>query len=341
MSTWVNFKELRAKLDFEQVLRHYGVEVRRKGDQHQGFCPLPNHKGKKNSPSFSANLKRGIFKCFGCGAMGNVLEFAALMENVDLENGAAFRGVAVELQKRFCPELGSVTKADRKPAAKVEVDAAKEEDLPVVVNPPLDFGLKELDYNHPYLRARGFTRETIDEFGLGFCSRGFLKDRVAIPLHDHEGKLVGYAGRVVDDATISKENPRYRFPSKRKRAGKIIEFRKTLFLYNGFGVRAPADDLVVTEGFASVWWLHQNGYPQAVATMGADCSERQAELIVSLVKPSGRVWIIPDGDDAGRRFAQSLLLHVSPHRFMRWVKIEEGIQATDLSKEQLRACFTS
>jgi hypothetical protein len=29
--------------------------------------------------------------------------------------------------------------------------------------------------------------------------------------------------------------------------------------------------------------------------MGADCSEMQAELIVSLVKPNGRVWIVPDG----------------------------------------------
>ena len=64
MNTWIDFKTLRSKLDFEQVLRHYGVEVKRKGEQHHGFCPLPNHQGKKNSPSFSANLERGIFQCF-------------------------------------------------------------------------------------------------------------------------------------------------------------------------------------------------------------------------------------------------------------------------------------
>ena len=102
MSAWIDFKELRQKLDFEQVLRHYGVEVKRKGNQHVGFCPLPNHNGKKNSPSFSANLERGIFQCFGCGAKGNLLEFAALMANVDPKDGAAFRKVAVELQKQFC-----------------------------------------------------------------------------------------------------------------------------------------------------------------------------------------------------------------------------------------------
>jgi len=341
MAAWINFKELREKLDFEAVLHHYKVDVKRKGEQHHGFCPLPLHQGKKNSPSFSANLERGIFKCFGCGAEGNVLEFAALMENVDLENGAAFRRVAVELQKRFCPELQSAPKGDRKPTERKDADTAGAQDLPVVVNPPLDFELKGLDYNNKYLQGRGFTRDTIDEFGLGLCSRGFLKDRVAIPLHDHEGKLVGYAGRVVDDATISKDNPRYRLPSKRKRAGNIIEFRKTLFLYNGFRVQGPVDDLVVTEGFASVWWLHQNGYPYSVAAMGSDCSEKQVELIVSLVKPTGRVWILPDGDDAGRRFVQSVLLQVAPHRFVRWVVITEGSQPTDLSEEQLKSCFTT
>jgi DNA primase len=340
MSTWVNFKELREKLNFEAVLGHYGVDVKRKGEQHHGFCPLPLHQGKKNSPSFSANLERGIFKCFGCGASGNVLEFAALMENVDLENGAAFRGVALALQERFSPDLNA-SLGGKKATEKERTKSEPTVELPVVINPPLDFDLKGLDYNHTYLRARGFTKDTIDEFGLGFCSRRLLKNRIAIPLHDHEGKLVGYAGRVVDDETISKDNPRYRFPSKRERDGKVIEFRKALFLYNGCHVSAPADDLIVTEGFASVWWLYQHRYSSSVAAMGADCSEKQAELIVSLVKPTGRVWVLPDGDDAGRRFAQSVLLQVSPLRFTRWVKIAEGSQPTDLTEEQLKSCFTT
>ena len=339
MKTWIDFKELRRKLDFEQVLRHYGVEVKRKGNQHQGFCPLPNHQGKKNSPSFSANLERGIFQCFGCGAKGNVLEFAAMMEKADPKDGAALHKVAGELQKRFCPELGASTET-KPPATKPEKTEPKS-DLPVVVNEPLDFELKGLDRKHPYLLNRGFSQETIDHFGLGFCSRGLLKDRVAIPLHDHEGRLVGYAGRVVDDATISEDNPRYRFPGKRERDGKHFEFRKTLFLYNGFRVKALVDDLIVVEGFASVWWLHQNGLPSVVATMGADCSEKQAELIVSLVEPGGRVWFVPDGDKAGERYAQTLLLLVSPYRFVRWVKMADGKQPTGLSGEQLKTSFAT
>jgi len=339
MSAWVNFKELRAKLDFEKVLRHYGVEVKRKGNQHQGFCPLPNHNGKKNSPSFSANVERGIFQCFGCGAKGNVLEFAALMENTALENGAALRRVALELQNRFCPELCNAPKPTSKIMEKKPDKVPPANDALVVVNAPLDFELKELDQDHPYLRGRGFTRNTIDHFALGFCSRGMLRNRVAIPLHDQKGRLVGYAGRVVDDSKINEDNPRYRFPGKRERDGKVFEFRKTRFLYNGFRIKPPVDDLVVVEGFTSVWWIHQNGLPHVVAIMGVDCSERQAEIMVSLVKPGGRVWILPDGDDPGQRCAESLLLQISAHRSVRWVKLGQGCQPTDLTAEQLRTCF--
>lgn len=101
------------------------------------------------------------------------------------------------------------------------------------------------------------------------------------------------------------------------------------------------DDLIVVEGFTGVWWLLQNDLSNVVATMGADCSEQQAELIVSLVKPDGRVWIMPDGDKAGERHATTLLNLISPHRFIRWLKLPEGKQPTDLSKEQLKMSFIS
>jgi len=265
MNTWIDFKELRARLDFEQVLRRYNVEVKRKGSQHHGFCPLPNHKGKRNSPSFSANLERGVFHCFGCGATGNILEFAALMENANPEDGTALRKVALKLKNEFCPHLGTNSTGTKKSV--VKSPPSKSSELPVVVNQPLDFELKGLDRNHPYLGTRGFTKETIAHFGLGYCARGIFKERVAIPLHDAAGKLIGYCGRVVDDAAISEENPRYRFPSKRERDGRVFEFRKQAFIYNGFRFKTPLDDLIVVEGFTSVWWLHQNGLPRVVAVM--------------------------------------------------------------------------
>jgi DNA primase len=284
-------------------------------------------------------LEKGIFQCFGCGAKGNVLDFAALMENTNPKDGGALREIALKLQQRFCPELSgkSGQSAADKPA--LPKKAEPKDERPVIINQPLNFELKELNAEHPYLLGRGFTPETVEHFGLGYCGRGMLKTRVVIPLHDAGGKLVGYAGRVVDDSTITEENPRYRFPGKREKDGTVFEFRKTLFLYNGFRIKAPVANLVVVESFTGVWWLNQHGLSLVVGTMG-DCSEQQAELIVSLVKPDGHVWIAPDGDKAGERHAQTLLSLIAPHRFVRWVKMADGKQPTDLSREELKTSFT-
>jgi len=141
---------------------------------------------------------------------------------------------------------------------------------------------------------------------------------------------------VVDDKAITEDNPRYLLPGSRTRQGKTFEFRKTRFLYNGFRIEAPVADLIVVESFTSVWWLHQGCIANVVATMGADCSERQAELIASLVKTDGRVWIVSDGDPAGERHAHSILTLVSLQRLVRWVKLGEGKQPTDYSVPSLR-----
>src|ERR1035438_5596585 len=130
---WIDFKALRAQLDFAAVLEHYGVLVKRKGNQHHGYCPLPNHNGKKNSPSFSANLDKGIFQCFGCGAKGNVLDFAAMMEKADPKDGAALHNVAAELQKRFCLEIGDASTETKKVVAKKPEKTEPKNDLPVVI----------------------------------------------------------------------------------------------------------------------------------------------------------------------------------------------------------------
>lgn len=337
MPTWIDFKALRRKLTFEQVLGLYRVEIKLKGQhQHLGFCPLPNHEGKRRSPSFSANLQRGIFHCFGCGAKGNLLEFACLMSGISPDDRPGLLQVALRLEREFCPG-GATEREPSKPVANPKREA--KDDTSVVVNAPLDFELKGLDSEHPYLRRRGFTAETIAHFALGVAVRGSLKDRLAIPLLGQDGKLLGYAGRVIDDAAITEDNPRYKFPSKRERAGVVHEFRKSLFLYNGFQVEKPVEDLIVVEGFTAVWWLEQHDFAPAVATMGSDCSAKQAELIVSLVKPNGRVWLVPDGDAAGLRYAQSVLSQVAPHRFIRWVKLEDGQQPTDFTAKELESRF--
>lgn len=331
MSQWIDFKALKQSLQFAAVLQHYKVEVKAKGTQHHGFCPLPTHKGKRNSQSFSANLEKGIFQCFGCGAKGNVLDFAVIMEGGSPKNSDDVQKTALALQKEFGLSPTEKPKAEKKEIPKVEAKTAS-----VLVNAPLDFELKTLNFDHPYLRTRGFSDKTIKSFGLGYCSKGYLAGRIAIPLHGQDGRLVGYAGRIVDDSLISDTNPRYKFPGTRERKDVTHEFRKSEFLYDGFSIKSPVDDLVVVEGFPSVWWLSQYSIPNVVGLMGWACSEKQASLIVSLVKPSGHVWVMPDGNEAGERCAENVLKQVSSHRFVRWVKLEKDKQPTDYTEARVR-----
>jgi DNA primase len=227
---WVNYKSLRAELSFIEILHHYGVELKERGEQWQGFCPLPTHEGKRQSPSFSANVGRGIWQCFGCGAKGNVIEFAARMEGLNPEDPDGFRKAALLLQKTFGASDGAEReKPKATPKEAIRERSAQEtleDNASIVVNAPLDFELQRLEYDHPYLRERGFTDETIKTFGLGYCHRGLMKGRIAIPLHNKEGALIGYAGRIVDEDAIGKDTPRYLFPGSRERGGIRHEFRK-------------------------------------------------------------------------------------------------------------------
>jgi DNA primase len=322
---WVNYKSLRSELSFIEILHHYGVELKERGTQWQGFCPLPTHEGKRQSPSFSANVGRGIWQCFGCGAKGNLIEFAARMEGLNPDNPDDFRKAALLLQKTF---VGGGEREKPKAVPKEEVrERSAEEDLEddpsVVVNAPLDFELQRLEQDHPYLRGRGFTLETIKTFGLGYCHRGLMKGRIAIPLHDKEGALIGYAGRIVDEKAIGKDTPRYLFPGSRERNASRHEFCKSAFLYNGFRVENPPQ-LVVVESFTAVWWLTQAGITNVVALMGASCSETQADLLRDLVPEDRSIWLFPDGDNAGERMAEETLVLLAPYRFVRWVKLLEG-----------------
>ena len=337
MSTWIDFKELRAQLDFVAVLRHHGVEPKVKGEQHHGFCPLPNHNGKKNSPSFSANVKKGIFKCFGCGAQGNIIDFSAFMQGLNPKEGRDLHKAALGLNERLCPE--SKPNREKKPITEPKskpVQTEIEETKPLLVNAPLDFELQNLDTEHPYLADRNLTPETIKHFGLGFCSRGYFKERAVIPLHSKEGFLIGYAGRLINDSEIGDDNPKYLFPGTRERSGIIFPFRNGDFLNNLHRLKSPVDDLIVTEGFFSVHWLHQCGCLPAVGLMGWACSPEQVKLIVSHVRPGGRVWILADGDEAGERCAVNVFQLVAPQRAVRWVRLDGGKQPTDYSEKELR-----
>jgi len=248
-------------------------------------------------------------------------------------NPADLHKTALGLQRTFAVALKAKEGRTNRPEPKAKPQSAGT----ILVNARLDFELKTLDFAHPYLRSRGFTDETIEKFGLGFCSKGYHEGRIAIPLHDQLGRLIGYAGRIVDDRLIDEEHPRYRFPCTRERKGITYQFEKSQFLYRGFEIKTLVDDVIVVEGFSSVWWLEQHRIENVVALMGWHCSDAQAKLIVSLTKPNGRVWLMPDGGERGEECARNVFAQVGPHRSVRWAKLEAEKQPTDCEGKDLKA----
>src|SRR6266478_9815326 len=96
---WIDFAKLRQELSFEKVLALYTVTLTPKGNNGQfvGQCPLPHHGDQKGS-TFSANLDRGLFQCFGCKQSGNVLDFAVLMDGFAKDDGKGVRKTALKLE---------------------------------------------------------------------------------------------------------------------------------------------------------------------------------------------------------------------------------------------------
>lgn len=349
MRYWVNFHKLREELSFSQVLEHFKVNLRSKGDQATGPCPLPNHTGERKTDSFSANLQKGIFQCFSCGAKGNVLDFAILMSGRDLKAGQDLRQTAIELAKAFnLQHVGTEQKTrqvrrdapDARPKPVEPLKAVPQGSTPeaeAIINAPLPFTLNNLDPTHPYLKDRGIMVETAEQFGLGYCRKGRFAGRIAIPIHDREGKIIAYAGRLVDERAVSAENPKYLFPGTRSQHGVSYEFRKSLILYNAHRVKLPVETLIIVEGFFSVWWLTQNGFPNCVSLMGSSLSEEQAKTIQEMVGDFGHLTVLTDADLPGMRCHDEIRAKLGGATTVSRPDMKIGAQPTDFTREELRA----
>lgn len=317
MSSWIDFKELRKKLKLEAVLKFYSITLSRKGttDQFVGPCPLPKHMDKRGAP-FSANLERGMWQCFGCKESGGVLDLAVLMEGHDKRDGRKVNSVAAKMQREL------LKTDEKKPAAPPKSAPSPTSSKRTVVNQPLDFQLKTLETEHPYFAEHKLSAETVAHFGLGFCKRGALTGRIAVPLVDDAQQLVAYTGLVVDESQITDSNPRYLYPPPREIDDVLHVFDRTKFLYGGFRIPRAAKDLIVVRECHTVWKLWQGGFGNVVALMGDSCADEQAELVNLLTPPNGRIWFLSDSSDASRVCAISLTPKIASSRLCRWIRVE-------------------
>ncbi len=194
-------------------------------------------------------------------------------------------------------------------------------------NKPLKFRLDKLSQDHPSLAERGLTSETIIDFGVGFCGKGMMADRIAIPIHNPGGEVVAYAGRWPGEAPEG--TPKYKLPQG---------FRKSLELFNiDRAIKEPPEKpLVIVEGFFGAMLLHQRGCRKVVALMGSTMSAAQEELIRKHTNATSQAIVMLDEDESGRAGREDIAVRLA--RFL-FVKVhafaEEGRQPEQLSAEEV------
>lgn len=331
MSRFVDFKAVKAAVSLLQVLERYGLaeKFKRSGDSLSGPCPL--HDGQ-NSTQFRASIGKNCWHCFGrCNDGGNVLEFVARKESVSLREAALMLcdwfqfpegGKPADKDEPTAPKAKQPTKT-----AKAKADAPSTDDASP--NKALGFALQHLDTAHPYFAERGLSEATIAEFGLGFCVKGSMTGRVVIPIHNREGQLVAYAGRL-PGAPPDEDTPKYKLPPG---------FRKAQELFNSHRAFREPDDapLVIVEGFFDCLVLWQQGIRRVVALMGSSLSAQQEEMIAPAVNPQSRIVLMLDEDDAGKAARGEIAARLSKFCFVKTHVFDEpNMQPEQLAAEDLK-----
>ena len=335
-SSFVDFKAVKAAITMERVLEHYGLldKFKRSGDSLNGPCPI--HKGS-NPTQFRVSLSKNIWNCFSeCKHGGNVLDFIARMDSVSI-HAAAIKAIE---WFHLDPEAMSADSKEED-AAPPEPPSAADTPRPAPVarpapvlesgapNKPLKFRLDKLEREHPYLAERGLTLETIVDFGMGYCAKGMMAERIAIPIHNANSEVVAYAGRWPGEP--AENTPKYKLPQG---------FRKSLELFNIDRAIKESGPLVIVEGFFGCMKLHQLGCRKVVALMGSTMSTAQEELIRKSTDRHSQIIVMLDEDEAGRAGREDMAVRLAKFAFVKiHTFAKEGQQPDDLSAEEVAALF--
>jgi DNA primase len=335
-SKFVDFKAVKSAISMEQVLEHYDLisQFKRSGDNLSGPCPI--HKGN-NATQFRVNISKNIWNCFSeCKHGGNTLDFIAKMDNVSIHAAAlkaiewfhldpdAMSAESDQDEESSKAPKSNVTSESKAPVKKTVV--APETSAP---NKPLKFRLDKLEREHPYLAERGLSLETVIDFGIGYCAKGMMAERIAIPIHNSQGEVVAYAGRFPGEPT--EDTPKYKLPPG---------FRKSQELFNiDRAIKEPADKpLVIVEGFFDCMKLHQFGIKKVVALMGSTLSSAQEELIRKHTGCKSQVIIMLDEDEAGQAGREDIAVRLAKFCFVKVHEFEQpGTQPEQLSAEEIQS----
>ena len=303
---------LRSRIDLLEVISPY-VKFQRSGASHKGLCPFHEEK----TPSFILQKGDTHYHCFGCGAHGDAIQF--LMTHLKM----GFVEAVEHLADRFHVELQEVEREEKaKGPSKTSLKDALERACQFY-----QFYLLHTVEGHgalDYLYARGIPLDFIEQFQIGLApkagalflkamgqqgilppileaagliarGREFFSDRIAIPIRDAMGGVIGFSARKYKSET---------FGGKYINTPETVLFKKSKVLFGlSFSRRAIAKErrALVVEGQIDALRLIYSGFPWAVAGQGTAFGEEQAKELVHL--GARQIYLALDGDPAGQEAA--------------------------------------
>jgi hypothetical protein len=306
-------------------------------------CPMARysdkHKGEVDKhPSFGIAIdpkKKSGYRCFTCGAKGNLTDLMHRLNSLAREKGEPdfcnqdlfqwLQREDIEIEETGDELLAMLEKAAYRPRESVEFagvrvseDAAKRmmgyAEQPEVILAEGDLDALEPLSEEPlsYLLDRGLDDDSVWRWEFRWNPK---TRRIAIPIRDCKGRLVGISGRAIDSATKPKFMHSKGFLRDRYLYGER-------FLKDGGTGKG-----IVVEGFFDAIHLWQHGY-SAVALLGTYPSKMQVE---KLVRFFGEVVILPDGDAAGYEAADRVQHALRGRVPTRIAPMREGVDPDELS----------
>lgn len=291
--------------DLERVLldllKQYNISTQsHMGNEITMYCPFHQN---TNSPAFYINVKTGLWQCFNpsCGKTGN---FRQLYKHL---TGKAFgREISIdpsELQRAI--DSGFEKNSDGKSLDLDDIAVDYEGDVECLKT----------------LIERDFTLETLKSFEIGYSK---VRDRVVIPVRDHNYKVVAFIGRAIHEY----QEPRYLYSKGFKRA-------EVLFNLNN---AKRYDEVIVCEGSLDAIKVHQAGFPGVVATLGAKVSPNQFSL---MRKFFDTITVFSDSDLAGEQMKSDIILNCQGKN-LQVMRIPDGLKDPgEMSKEQIHHSFNN
>ena len=295
------------------------IRLTKKGTQMVGLCPFHDD----HRPSLYISIAKQIFKCFACGAGGDVFKFVQMRENLNfpqaIERLAQRAGIALPrpAQREKTEDRKSI---DPNKLAKVNAWAAKYFEANLADERKGKFARQYLlkrqissedvkkwqlglaiDSQDDLLKSakdKGIPVKLLEEAGLvgarGSCDK--FVNRLMFPITDATGRVIGFGGRTLDEKGAKYIN---------SPATALFDKSNTLYgLQQARHRIVSTETAVVVEGYTDCIMAHNKGCTNVVAALGTSFTSGQGRLLKRYAK---KVVLIFDSDTAGIEAANRAL----------------------------------